>query len=673
MFLFLVSHAAYAACTATPTAPADGATAIQSPAFTWSGDCTRYRLQFSPSGSFGSDVLSTTFRTSRAYAFDEDAWDTNQASWGASVYWRIEGLDSTAATFDFGARILLLDPNADDDAYSVAQGDCNDADAAIHPDVVETCNGIDDDCDGIVDDGLIVTWYADADGDLYGDFADAVTTCAGAPAGYLSDATDCDDLDAEVNPGMVEVCGDGIDQNCNGMSDGCSFEGNVDVATSDVLIRGTRGYQIVPATTTGDVNGDGVDDLLVRAMYRPTGRNRGSVYGWFGPLDGSERLTNADFRFDGDTDQSYFGVTVALAGDVNGDGEDDLLIGSQLDSTAKGKVFLYPGPVTAGAHRTSEAIATFSGYTSGDGSILGKGLGDLNGDGYGDFAIGTQAYDESGFVTDGGWVDIWYGPITGSWTVGEGDVVYYGDSSSRAGYTVDSGDIDGDGSTDLVIASAGENARADTLEGGNSSGSVRICYGPDLWGGLISLECTEGVVGNHANASIGNSTWQAVHVADINDDGLDDLLIPSTVDAYGTLFGCFGPIDSLKASTSCEFILQGSSTTSSDLGYSSGWGDLNGDGATDLAVADPYGKNPAAIGGAGTISIVYGPIVAGTMSVTAADATLYGAVGNGYAGSFVNIHDYNGDGQGDVCLGTPGADTNGNDAGEVRVLFGGDL
>ncbi len=98
--------------------------------------------------------------------------------------------------------------------------DCDDGDPAISPDADEICNGIDDDCDGTVDeDGAIdaTTWYADDDGDSYGDAADSFTSCA-APGGYVADATDCDDGDATVYPGADEHC-DGVDSDCDGVLD----------------------------------------------------------------------------------------------------------------------------------------------------------------------------------------------------------------------------------------------------------------------------------------------------------------------------------------------------------------------------------------------------------------------------------------------------------------------
>ncbi|MBK7759346.1 MAG: lamin tail domain-containing protein [Deltaproteobacteria bacterium] len=98
--------------------------------------------------------------------------------------------------------------------------DCDDGDAEVSPDGVETCDGRDEDCDGELDEGLTAdaeTFYADGDGDGYGDPNLSVQACA-APSGYLSQAGDCDDGDASVNPDATEVCG-GADENCDGETD----------------------------------------------------------------------------------------------------------------------------------------------------------------------------------------------------------------------------------------------------------------------------------------------------------------------------------------------------------------------------------------------------------------------------------------------------------------------
>jgi len=109
--------------------------------------------------------------------------------------------------------------DVDGDGYSATE-DCDDIDASINPGADELCDGIDNNCDGTIDEDDVVgvfIWYIDYDGDGYGDSRYSTTACT-QPSGYVADATDCDDLDRVIYPGADEYC-DEIDSDCDGTID----------------------------------------------------------------------------------------------------------------------------------------------------------------------------------------------------------------------------------------------------------------------------------------------------------------------------------------------------------------------------------------------------------------------------------------------------------------------
>jgi hypothetical protein len=99
--------------------------------------------------------------------------------------------------------------------YVADSADCDDTDPDINPGRVESCNGVDDDCSGTPDDNVpgAPEWYEDADGDSYGNAAAPLNACD-QPAGYVANATDCNDADSTAYPGAPEAC-DGADQDCD--------------------------------------------------------------------------------------------------------------------------------------------------------------------------------------------------------------------------------------------------------------------------------------------------------------------------------------------------------------------------------------------------------------------------------------------------------------------------
>ncbi|MCB9792319.1 MAG: hypothetical protein H6741_06290 [Alphaproteobacteria bacterium] len=160
------------------------------------------------------------------------------------------------------------DPSVSQQACDAPSGhvsdgtDCDDGEAAVNPGETEVCNGLDDDCDGDVDDddasldaSSASSWYADSDGDGYGDPSTATVSCD-APSNTVSDATDCDDGDAAVNPSETEVC--------NGLDDDCDGDVDDDDADWDVST-GVTWYD------DGDGDGYGLSGTGVDACTAPSG------------------------------------------------------------------------------------------------------------------------------------------------------------------------------------------------------------------------------------------------------------------------------------------------------------------------------------------------------------------------------------------------------------------
>ncbi|MFT5685609.1 MAG: hypothetical protein ACI8RZ_006563 [Myxococcota bacterium] len=132
--------------------------------------------------------------------------------------------------------------------YVTDATDCDDTEAAAYPGATEVCDGVDNDCDGDTDSDSadITTYYADVDADGYGDPDSTAEDCE-VPSGYVTDATDCDDSTAAVNPDAEEVC-DGLDNDCDGTSDDGTLGAAEDCAAADCL-------EILDA---GDDDGDGL-------------------------------------------------------------------------------------------------------------------------------------------------------------------------------------------------------------------------------------------------------------------------------------------------------------------------------------------------------------------------------------------------------------------------------
>ena len=210
--------------------------------------------------------------------------------------------------------------------YVADASDCNDGDPTVNPSATELVgDGIDNDCDGSVDEGDGLTWYADADADGYGDPSNTLVAPA-APPGFVADGSDCNDADPSVNPGAAEVVGDGVDNDCDGAADeGAGVATWFVDADGDGFGHPVR-IQIAPSAPPGYVNNptDCNDAHPFISPARPEVLD-GLDNNCDGPVDNFGSLWFADFDNDhwGDPTSQIFTASppvgfLSVAGDCNG-------------------------------------------------------------------------------------------------------------------------------------------------------------------------------------------------------------------------------------------------------------------------------------------------------------------------------------------------------------------
>jgi hypothetical protein len=446
--------------------------------------------------------------------------------------------------------------------------------------------------------------------------------------------------DADTNAGEAYVY--------HGSSSGLS-------ATPDWSDQGkvANDYFGISVASAGDVNGDGYADVIVSAPYNDyAGSAAGEAYVYSFGVSAAVNAW-AQQELTGEGTSNYFGYGVASAGDVNGDGYADVIVGGGAYSSYTGRAYIYHG---SSSGIGSSATTTLTGETAGDWfGFSVASAGDVNGDGYADVIVGAYSYDSS---ADEGRVYIYHGSSSGISSsaartlTGAGTYYYFGDSVASAG------DVNGDGYADVIIGAYGYSS---------TTGRAYIYHGSSSG---ISSSSARTLTGETASDSFSrNSVGSA---GDVNGDGYDDVI----VGAYGN--------DDGGNSAGKAYVYHGSGTGVqalrdwSDQGETAsdqfGWGvasagDVNGDGYADVIVGAPY--NDGADTNAGEAYVYHGS--ASGLSATP-DWSDQGEAANDYFGdSVASAGDVNGDGYADVIIGAynrGGANGAGLYTGEAYVYHG---
>jgi hypothetical protein len=530
--------------------------------------------------------------------------------------------------------------------YVSAGGDCDLASADVYPSAPEQCDMLDNDCDGSVDESVVYSdWHRDDDGDGYGTSLDDVNDCV-RPSGYVAIAGDCDDLVATTWPDAEEICANDTDDDCDGLADNCTL--GLEDASAGIEGAGpdwSSNYAVGQAVAAGDLNGDGTADLLVGDLANSTAH---IVYG---PLSGT--VSVADVTTITTTVSGWFGAEVET-GDVDGDGASDALVGD-YETRA---VYAFLGPIT-GATETADADAVYVGASHNPDDLAM--LGDVDVDGVLDLAIGSAwAYCtiDGRSTSHCGAVYVVSGLSTGTVDLPtEATYTFLATAEDALGIsTVSMGDTTSDGIEDFALGAelAGTSLEGTVylVAGGAESGS----YDPAAVAfGQITSELDE----RRELAAILAGT-------DYDDDGHGDLFVGAPEagsDDAGAVYLFYGPLSGDTSTTDASVRWEATEPRAA-LGSSVSVGDVDADGERDVLIG---GVGNAFHGMPGGAWLQLGK-ASGVIDVATLPSFQAGA-DNEFGWWSGLVPDWNGDLGDEIAVGAPGwEDASGHPVGKIWIF-----
>jgi hypothetical protein len=559
-----------------------------------------------------------------------------------------DAVDATAWYVDadsdhFGDASTLLVTCLGEPGYVPDANDCDDTDPAIAPGGQEVCDdsGTDEDCNGLADDddpGVFgaPAWFVDADGDGYG--AGSIGSTCEAPTGGVGLSGDCDDVDAAVSPDAFEVCGDDVDNDCDGIT-ACDLV----VADADRTFTGVpAGSGFSGDLATSDIDGDGVYDLI----FGTGGAGASAAYVVTGGSSGDLDMGSATTTFTCASPAcTGAGAYVAGIGDTDGDGSGALAIGGSGDDGA-GIVYVFDGPA-AGVQTLDTADATWTGEDAGDDASELRVAGDVDGDGTLDLLIGAPARGSGAGAVY----------LITTYDTGAADLsalataTFSGEAAGDAlGISGGRGDLDGDGADDVIVGAPGQDA------GGSDAGALSVFFGP-LSGDYVASDADVVLLGA-AGELVGLSA-----IGDLDDDGYVELLAGSdNGGADNTVYVIAGPADATSALTTAIATID---WTGAALSALSAGGDLDADGRADLLLG--YADGDSAGTDSGVAALFLGSL-SGALGASDADWTLDGDAAEDRVGRVVRfVPSQDGTTGSDILIGAPGASSDG-----AAYLFYGD-